>query len=180
VGVGGGIIIDGRPMAGAGGYGGEVGHMSVNPTGSICRCGAQGCWETEIGRDAIVVKSGLTGEQVEVDDVIAAAGAGNKRAREAIDEAGEWLGVGLANLVNVFNPEVIVMGGHLRLLFPLVSGTVFRRIHHALPATREQVRIEVPALGGDSTLLGAAELAFESLLTDPIGVLAHAQHAAAS
>ena len=180
VGVGGGIIIDGRPMAGAGGYGGEVGHMSVNPTGSICRCGAQGCWETEIGRDAIVVTSGLTGEQVEVDDVIAAAGAGNKRAREAIDEAGEWLGVGLANLVNVFNPEVIVMGGHLRLLFPLVSGTVFRRIHHALPATREQVRIEVPALGGDSTLLGAAELAFESLLTDPIGVLAHAQHAAAS
>jgi predicted NBD/HSP70 family sugar kinase len=180
VGVGGGIIIDGRPMAGAGGYGGEVGHMSVNPNGAICRCGAQGCWETEIGRDAIVAKSGLTGEQVEVDDVIAAASAGNKQAREAIDEAGEWLGVGLANLVNLFNPEVIVLGGHLRLLFPLVSGTVFRRIHHALPATREQVRIEVPALGGDSTLLGAAELAFEPLLVDPIGVLAHAHHAAAS
>jgi predicted NBD/HSP70 family sugar kinase len=180
VGIGGGIIIDGRPMAGAGGYGGEVGHMSINPNGSICRCGAQGCWETEIGGDAIVSRSGLTGEQVEVDDVIAAASAGDKRVQAAVDEAGEWLGVGLANLVNLFNPEVIVLGGHLRLLFPLVSGTVFRRIHHALPATREQVRIEVPALGGDSTLLGAAEVAFESLLADPIGVLAHAHHAAAS
>ncbi len=180
VGIGGGIIIDGRPMAGAGGYGGEVGHMIVNPGGTTCRCGAQGCWETEIGRDAIVARSGLTGEQIEVDDVIAAASAGDRRAQEAVDEAGEWLGIGLANLVNLFNPEVIVLGGHLRLLFPLVSGTVFRRIHHALPATREQVRVEVPALKGDSTLLGAAELAFESLLTDPIGVLARAHHAAAS
>jgi len=180
VGVGGGIIIDGRPMAGAGGYGGEVGHMSVNPNGSICRCGAQGCWETEIGRDAIVARSGLTGEQIEVDDVIAAASSGNAQAQAAVDEAGEWLGIGLANLVNLFNPEVIVMGGHLRLLFPLVSGTVFRRIHHALPATREQVRIEVPALKGDSTLLGAAELAFDALLSDPIGTLNRAHHAAAS
>jgi predicted NBD/HSP70 family sugar kinase len=180
VGVGGGIIIDGRLMAGAGGYGGEVGHMLVNPSGATCRCGAQGCWETEIGRDAIVATSGLTGDHVEVDDVIAAASAGDKQARAAVDEAGEWLGVGLANLVNLFNPEVIVLGGHLRLLFPLVSGTVFRRIHHALPATREQVRIEVPALGGDSTLLGAAEVAFGPLLADPIGVLAHAHHAAAS
>ena len=74
-------------------------------------------------------RAGLSGDQVEVADVIAAArrrataGAGGHRG------VGEWLGVGLANLVNLFNPEVIVLGGHLRLLFPLVSGTVLRRIH---------------------------------------------------
>jgi predicted NBD/HSP70 family sugar kinase len=180
VGVGGGIIIDGRALAGAGGYGGEVGHMVVNPAGSICRCGARGCWETEIGRDALVRASGLPGDQTEVADVIAAATAGNRAAQASIDEAGEWLGVGLANLVNLLNPEVIVLGGHLRLLFPLVSGTVYRRIHYALPAAREQVRVEVPALNGDSTLLGAAETAFEDLLTDPIDVLQHAPHAVAS
>ena len=73
-----------------------------------------------------------------------------------------------------------MLGGHLRLLFPLVSGTVYRRIHYALPAAREQVRVEVPALNGDSTLLGAAEAAFEALLTDPIDVLTHSHHAVAS
>jgi predicted NBD/HSP70 family sugar kinase len=180
VGIGGGIIIDGRPMSGAGGYGGEVGHMVVNPEGMICRCGAQGCWETEIGRDAIVTNAGLGGEQMEVADVIAAATGGNRKAQAAIETAGEWLGIGLANLVNLFNPEVIVLGGHLRLLFPLVSGTVYRRIHYALPATREQVRVEIPALNGDSTLLGAAETAFEDLLGDPIGVLARSHRAVAS
>ena len=180
VGIGGGIIIDGRPMSGAGGYGGEVGHMVVNPSGELCRCGARGCWETEIGRDAIVRSAGLEGDRLGVADVIAAAGSGNRKAAAAIERAGDWLGIGLANLVNLFNPEVIVLGGHLRLLFPLVSGTVFRRIHFAIPATREQVRVEVPALNGDSTLLGAAETAFESLLTDPIDVLNAAHHAVAS
>jgi predicted NBD/HSP70 family sugar kinase len=180
VGIGGGVIIDGRPMAGAGGYGGEVGHMVVNPTGELCRCGARGCWETEIGRDAILRMAGLEGDRLEVVDVIAAAANGNRQAAAAIERAGEWLGIGLANLVNLFNPEVIVLGGHLRLLFPLVSGTVYRRIHFALPATRDQVRVEVPSLNGDSTLLGAAETAFEDLLSDPLDVLASSHHAVAS
>jgi predicted NBD/HSP70 family sugar kinase len=179
VGIGGGIVIDGRAMAGAGGYGGEVGHMVVNPRGETCRCGAQGCWETEIGHDAIVRAAGFDGD-TEVAEVIASASGGNQAAQHAIDEAGEWLGIGLANLVNLFNPEVIVVGGHLRLLFPLVSGTVYRRIHYALPAAREQARVDVPGLGGDSTLLGAAETAFEPLLSDPLDVLAHAHHAVAS
>ncbi len=180
VGVGGGVIIEGRAMTGAGGFGGEVGHMVVNPQGVTCRCGARGCWETEIGRDAIIRAAALGDDSVEVEDVVAAAAAGNRKAQAAIDEVGEWLGVGLANLVNLFNPEVIVLGGHLRLIFPLVSGTVYRRIHYALPASREQVRVEVPALNGDSTLIGAAESAFEGLLTDPIDVVSHAHHAVAS
>jgi predicted NBD/HSP70 family sugar kinase len=180
VGIGGGVIIDGRQMMGAGGYGGEVGHMAVNPDGAICRCGARGCWETEIGRDAITANAGLEGEQAEVADVVAAAGRGNPEAVQAVERAGEWLGIGLANLVNLFNPEVIVLGGHLRLLLPMVSGTIYRRIHFALPAMREQVRVETPALNGDSTLLGAAEAAFETLLSDPLTVLSQAPHAAAS
>lgn len=171
VGIGGGIIIDGRLMSGAGGYGGEVGHMVVNAAGVLCRCGATGCWETEIGRDAVVRAAGLGGEQVEVADVIAAAADGNTQARAAIDQVGSWLGLGLTNLVNLFNPEVIVLGGHLRLLLPLVSGDVLRQLHFALPAAREQVHVDVPGLNGDSTLLGAAESAFDGLLADPIGEL---------
>lgn len=180
VGIGGGIIIDGRPMLGAGGFGGEVGHMVVNPAGTECRCGARGCWETEIGLDALIGAAGLSDPETGVTDVLAAAAAGSDSARAAIDKAGEWLGVGLANLVNLFNPEVIVLGGHLRLLYPLVSSTVLRQVHHALPAAREQARVEVPALKADSTLLGAAEAAFEGLLADPMAVIADSVHATAS
>ena len=180
VGIGGGIIIDGRLMAGAGGYGGEVGHMAVNPEGVVCRCGARGCWETEIGRDAVLRAAGLGGEQVEVADVITAAAVGDRNAQAAIDGVGEWLGVGLANLVNIFNPQVIVLGGNLRELFPLVNGIVHRRIHYALTGARDQVRVTLPGLGGDSTLLGAAETAFVDLLSDPIDVLARSRHDVAS
>lgn len=180
VGIGGGVIIDGRLMTGVSGFGGEVGHMAVNPAGTICRCGATGCWETEIGRDAVVGSAGEVDAQVEVSDIVAAAAAGDSDAQAVLQRVGEWLGVGLANLVNIFNPEVIVLGGHLRLLFPPVSGVVLRRIHFALPAAREQVRIEVPAMKGDSTLVGAAETAFDALLSDPIGVLARAPISVAS
>ena len=180
VGVGGGVIIDGRLMTGAGGYGGEVGHMAVNPAGVRCRCGAIGCWETEIGRDSFVQAAGLPTEQGEVADVVAAIRAGNARAEAGIEQVGQWLGLGLANLVNLFNPEVIVLGGYLREVFPLLRATVAARIHDALPASREQVRVEVPALSGDSTLVGAAESAFEALLSDPVGVLARSRPAVAS
>jgi predicted NBD/HSP70 family sugar kinase len=151
--------------------------MVVNPDGARCRCGARGCWETEIGRDAVVRAAGLEGEQVEVADVMAAAVAGDRQAAAAVSRVGDWLGVGLANLVNLFNPEVLVLGGHLRHLLPLVSVQVTERIQAALPAAREQARIEIPALNGDSTLLGAAESAFEALLDDPVGVLTRATSA---
>jgi predicted NBD/HSP70 family sugar kinase len=179
VGIGGGVILDGRLMAGAGGYGGEVGHMVVNPEGVLCRCGAQGCWETEIGRDAVLRAAGKGWEDAEVADVIAAAAAGDRNAQAAIDHVGEWLGIGLANLVNIFNPQVLVLGGNLRELFPMVNGIVHRRLHYAMTGARDQVRVTLPALE-DSTLLGAAETAFDELLSDPIDVLARSRHDVAS
>ncbi len=180
VGIGGGVIIDNRPMLGAGGFGGEVGHMVVHPGGSPCRCGAVGCWETEIGSDALVRAVDHAGGAETIEDVIAAAVAGQPRARAAVDEAGDWLGLGLANLVNLFNPEVIVLGGHLRLLLPMVKEQVRERVSHALPAARDQVRLEIPALDDDSTLIGAAEMAFERLLADPLTVVAEPYEATAS
>jgi predicted NBD/HSP70 family sugar kinase len=154
--------------------------MIVNPAGVTCRCGATGCWETEIGRDAMMRSTGLSGQEVEVADVIAAAAGGDRKAQAALDEVGEWLGIGLVNLVNIFNPEVIVVGGNLRELLPLVTAIVQGRIRSALPAAREQVRVTLPGLDGESTLIGAAETAFAELLSDPIDVLARAHHAVAS
>ena len=170
VGVGGGIILDGVPLGGAGGYGGEVGHMVVNPRGRRCRCGARGCWETEIGEDALLLAAGIEPDgTVDASGVIAAAAAGDQRARAALRRVGGWLGIGVANLVNLFNPEVVVFGGVLRDVFPEVRPQVEQALRLALTAPREQVRLVLPALGADSVIIGAAEVAFGPLLDDPLG-----------
>jgi predicted NBD/HSP70 family sugar kinase len=174
VGVGGGVVLDGRLMSGAGGYGGEVGHMVINPGGETCRCGSRGCWETLIGRDAIVEAAGRSASSAEVIDIVHSAQDGDPAARASLGTAGNWLGIGLGNLVNIFNPEVIVLGGHLGDVLPQVREVLFDQVGHSLKASLEQVTVVVPKLGRDSTLIGASEAAFAPLLADPIGAISEA------
>ncbi len=167
VGVGCGIVLGGAGMVDAGGYSGEVGHMVVNPGGLPCHCGTRGCWETEIGADALLRAASMP--QADVSTVLEMAEAGDPRAIKALQQVAGWVDIGLGNLVNILNPEVIVLGGHLRHLRGYLA-------HgdgppSALFATREQARIRLPELGEDSTLIGAAEIAFDPLLGDPLGTL---------
>jgi len=170
VGVGGGIIVDGRPLTGVAGYGGEIGHIPVNPDGSACRCGGTGCWETEIGEDVLLRLAGQPrgGGRPAVDAVLAGADAGDPAALAAIDHVGRWLGIGLAGLVNTFDPRLIVLGGRFARLAPYVSAIVEAELdRRALAAPRDLVRVTPATLGDDAPLLGAAELAIEPLLADP-------------
>ena len=113
VGVGGGIIVDGKPLTGAAGYGGEVGHMTVNPDGARCHCGSIGCWETEVGGGALTYRAGRSdeGERAGVEAVVRDAAQGSETALAALDHVGRWLGLGLASLVNILNPRLVVLGG---------------------------------------------------------------------
>jgi predicted NBD/HSP70 family sugar kinase len=170
VGVGGGLIVDGAPLAGATGYGGEVGHVPVNPNGSRCRCGSIGCWETEVGEGALLRLAGHPPDagREEVDAVLAEAATGSPSVLAALDSVGRWLGFGLAGLVNVFNPQVVVLGGLFGRIHPFVGETLRTELERlALPQSREVVRVVPASLGVDAPLLGAAELAFEPLLADP-------------
>jgi predicted NBD/HSP70 family sugar kinase len=170
VGVGGGLIVDGRPLTGVAGYGGEVGHLPVNPTGAACRCGSSGCWETEIGEGALLLLAGHPpeGGRSEVEAVLDEARAGSPAAIGALDTVGRWLGVGLAGLVNVLNPQLIVLGGLFGRIHPFVTATVRAELdHRALPASSRLVRVVPATLGVDAPLIGAAELAFEPFLADP-------------
>jgi predicted NBD/HSP70 family sugar kinase len=171
VGLGGGIIVGGRPLTGAGGYAGEVGHMSVNPaTGRLCTCGRRGCWETEVGADAVLLAIGAPAGSAPAE--MLAARAGDRTSKAAVRRVGRWLGIGVANLVNLFNPEVVIFGGLTRTLFPLLEPYVRAELAAALTAPRDQVRLALPGLGADSSLVGAAELAFAPLLGDPLGARA--------
>ena len=171
VGVGGGLIVGGQPLTGVAGYGGEVGHLPVNPlAGATCRCGSVGCWETEVGEEALLVRAGRPpdGGSAAVEDVLAKADAGNPAALDALAATGQWLGIGLAGLVNTLSPARVVLGGRLAMLHPFVAATVEDELdRRALAAPRSLVEIVPARLGADAPLLGAAELAFEPILTDP-------------
>jgi predicted NBD/HSP70 family sugar kinase len=170
-GVGCGLILGGRPMLGAGGYAGELGHMTIRPDGRRCRCGARGCWETEIGAEAITRALGR-------DEIVTTDGLDEVLRRADPDDlaglrvVGEALGVGLANVVNLLNPTLVILGAMLARLYPAVEVPVRDALRRAvLRAPGEQVRLAVPELGADAVLLGAAELAWQDLLADPAGVL---------
>jgi predicted NBD/HSP70 family sugar kinase len=170
VGVGGGLIVDGRPLSGVAGFGGEIGHIPVNRAGRRCGCGAIGCWETEVGGGALLLRAGYPpdGGRSALDRLLADAGAGSRAALDALAETGHWLGLGLAGLVNVLNPELVVLGGRFARLYPYVAEVIEEELdHHALAAPRALVRIVPASLAADASVLGAAELAFEAVLADP-------------
>jgi predicted NBD/HSP70 family sugar kinase len=170
VGVVGNMVLGGEPLVGAAGYAGEIGHILVNPQGVRCDCGSIGCWETEIGERAILARAGRPrdGGRAAMSEVIADAHDGERRALAAMDHVAEWLGLGLASLINVFNPTLVVLGGHFERMHPLVADRIDQVLdERALRAPRELVSIVPASLGVDAPVLGAAELALEPFIADP-------------
>ncbi|HEY8474681.1 MAG TPA: ROK family transcriptional regulator [Natronosporangium sp.] len=169
VGITAGIIAGGRRIAGHLGAAGEVGHMVVNPGGLACWCGSRGCWETEVGEPALLRAGREADGRPAVRALVEAATRGDTVARDAVRLAGDWLGVGVANLVNIFNPALVVFGGTLRELFLAGAASVRSRLNTiGVADSLVHLRLRTPALGDDAPLVGAAELAFEALLADPL------------
>lgn len=171
VGIGGGIILDGRLLRGTGGYAGEIGHMSIDPRGKHCRCGRRGCWETEIS-DQAVLSATKAPAGTTLDEVLQAYADGERWPQAGLRRVGRHLGLGVANLVNIFNPELIVFGGAVRHIYTATEPLVHAALGTALAAPAAQVRLATTGLGDDSVAIGAAELSFARLLDDPLGTLA--------
>ncbi|GAA4975944.1 ROK family transcriptional regulator [Yinghuangia aomiensis] len=170
-GISGGIIARGRPLTGADGFAAELGHMVVNPHGRRCWCGSTGCWETEIGEPTLLTRAGHPGTRGRdaVHRAVDAAARGDKDAEEGLRSVGDWLGIGVANLVNILNPRIVVFGGTLRLVYPAAAAQVRSRINRTtLPTHREHLRLRTALLADDAPLHGAAELAFTELFENPL------------
>jgi len=181
-GIGGGLILGGNLWRGGRGYAGEVGHIIVNPDGARCTCGLQGCLEAESSAGAIVRKyaaltrtadvvtssaitsSAITAEDVTAEDIYNRAKGGEKAAREAFARAGYYLGIGLGILINLLNPEKILLGGGVMttgeyLLAPAVEEAARRSYRASFAACS----IERAGLGNDAGIIGAASWARENL-----------------
>ena len=172
IGVGAGVITGGHRLEGAGGYAGEIGHLRFNPNGRLCHCGNRGCWETEVGGHAIAEAIHCPPDKVaQLDEVLDGFGKPSPELRAT----GTALGQGLASIVNMFNPQMVVLGGYFRSLYTLVGSEVNAGLtDQALPAPLESVTLALPGLGSDSPLLGAAEIALEPLFVDPVAALSSA------
>ena len=148
-----------------------VHHLILDPGGPLCRCGARGCWEALVGNAAIVRAVGRDPGVSDIDDVLADVAAGHRGTLVGLRRIGEWVGLGLASLINLFNPEVVVLGGSLGSLYPAMETSVRSAVGRALGPMLENVAIVRSELGADAQLLGGAEVAFADLLYDPVGTM---------
>lgn len=174
VGVGIGVIYDGKPMLGAAGYAGEAGHTMVNPAGRECQCGAVGCWETEVGEEALARLAGIAPDDARqglVQEILRRAHAGEPTVFSALREIGHWLGIGVGNLINMFNPDEVVIGGFFHELYPFLEQSINEGAQEvALTAPWLSCSIRRSELGVDSALMGAAELVMADVIADPTAV----------
>jgi glucokinase len=176
-GIGGGIVTSGRPLVGANGFAGEIGHMVVDPHGPPCPCGKRGCWERfasgsglgRLAREAahagqatrVVELAGGDPENVRGEHVTAAAAEGDAEAIEVMAQYAWWLALGLANLANVFDPEVIVLGGGLVQAGDVLLVPARRAFADLVEAVehRPPIRIVPAQLGERAGAIGAAVMA---------------------
>lgn len=171
IGVGAGIIVNGSPLRGYDGFAGEVGHTVVDSSGPECHCGKRGCMETYVG-DAALMK--LAGRQAapttdNVAEVLAAARGGEERASAAVRAVAQALGHAIAGLVNVLNPQRVLLGGSFAGVYDFAGDLVEKATSvNSMARVSECVQLCLPGLADDASLLGAADTAFAALLDNPL------------
>ncbi len=190
VGLGSGLYLNDRLYRGTGGYAGEIGHTPIiaEPFQNPCQCGNLGCWETYANQFSIIHRvenrlersaegsliPGLMdeyGSKLSIPIIKQAAEEGDACAIESLAEAGSAMGTGFAVLVNLFNPEKIVLGGPVSIagefLMPSIRESVSR---HAMKEILSQTEIHLSAFGPDASLVGAAAVVVDDVLTHPVHV----------
>jgi predicted NBD/HSP70 family sugar kinase len=175
VGIGAGIVARGELVRGATGFAGEVGHMPIGDSSARCGCGRRGCWEASIGLHAVLEAVGMP----ELDTPLESAAAVAERAaadpgvRDVLRRVGEDVGLGIAILAGVLDPEVVVLGGYFVPLGELVLGRARETLDRRLASeaqTRPELRLSV--LGIRAAALGAAEQAFADVFSGDLDLTA--------
>jgi predicted NBD/HSP70 family sugar kinase len=174
-GVGGGVMVDGRLLRGAEGFSGEIGHMPLNPGGDMCGCGRRGCWETMVGLAALLRMAAAPDDPVrdpslDLERRLAVvrdrADNGEARTLDALKLVGEALGLGASILVNVFNPQALVLGGYFASLGGYLLEPMLAELRARVIAS-ELCEVVLSTLGFTAAARGGAHVALEAVLDDP-------------
>jgi glucokinase-like ROK family protein len=183
VGLGGGLIINGQLFKGGRGFAGEIGHIQRDPQGEMCGCGRRGCWETQVGPRAVLQrvkrsieadsKSSLANnsegnlENLTFNQVVDHALKGDQLCRSAMENVGVNLGTGIADLANIFNPDMVIIGGAFSygrgIILPVLEKII---AIETLPAVRENLRVIVSEQGADACVLGAIAVVLDDILRE--------------
>ena len=180
-GIGGGVVVDGRPLMGAHGMAGELGHMTVDAGGPQCKCGNRGCLEELASGTAIASRAGVMAAQgtapvlmemaageparITAQMVFDAARRGDRASRGVLDEAARALGAGLVNIMHIFDPDIIVIGGGVSRNWDTLRPGVeeYVRANAMSHIQKLGVRVVVSNLGDEIGMLGAAAMVFQGV-----------------
>ncbi|HQU83668.1 MAG TPA: ROK family transcriptional regulator [Pyrinomonadaceae bacterium] len=182
-GLGGGIVIGGKMFGGARGIAGEFGHLTLYPDGIECRCGNRGCFETEVSisalhrhikeqletnSDAKITAKFSEIEKIAVESAVESARNGNKIAKNSFEKIGRNLGIGLASLLNIFNPSLIVLGGELSAGSEFIIPKTYEELsQRTLSWALENTKIVIAKFGSDAVIMGGIAAVFQKVLTNP-------------
>ncbi|MFC7218374.1 ROK family protein [Streptomyces polyrhachis] len=164
-GVGAGLVINGQVYRGPGGTAGEIGHITLDESGPVCRCGNRGCLETfTAGRYVLPLLEASHGPDLTVERMVALAREGDPGCRRVVGDVGRHIGSGVASLCNLLNPSRVVLGGDLAEAGELVLGPIRDSVaRYAIPSAARQLGIEVGALGNRAEVLGALALVLNEM-----------------
>lgn len=169
-GVGSGLIVKNEIYRGDGGTAGEIGHTTIDADGPVCRCGNRGCLESFVGATAVMgnvahalVEQGTTAHtQLSLDEIATAVHQQEPLVSAVIEQTGTYLGIAIANLINLFNPGLIVLGGEITKTGDLLVTAVRNSAHkRAMPKAAQEAIIAISELGDDAIAMGAATLAID-------------------
>ena len=159
-GIGAGLVFQGRLFRGTAGTAGEIGHVTVNDTGLVCRCGSRGCLEVAVGGPALVAQVGHNPAGIaSLSELIAAALGGDLACSRVLADAGDTLGVAIASVLNILNPDRVILGGELGGGGDLVLTSLRESLgRHALPSAVRSTSVVNSQLGQRAEALGAVLL----------------------
>lgn len=177
-GIGGGIYIDNKLISGINGVGGEIGHMKISMNGKICGCGQRGCFEAYASAKSLIeeakfrlknlekLKDNLLYKKIngnldelEAKDIFETAREGDEVSKDLIDYEAEYLAMGIGSLLNILNPEIIVISGGISLAGNEILNPVKEKLKkYAIPPALENTRLVIGSLGNEAGIIGAAAL----------------------
>jgi predicted NBD/HSP70 family sugar kinase len=170
IGLGGALIVNGRPLHGRDGFAGEYGHLPLGRDDRPCRCGGRGCWETEVDQLALVRaarrQATPRNARAEAARILADAASGDPSARHAVEQVSTLVGRGVGFLINIHDPDLVILGGHTADLLHAAASVIRDSARSATMQTHRTrlPPIEPAALGPDAGLIGAADSLLDQLI----------------